>query len=268
MSGSVEIMVSGDGVEGVRLPVSPGVPVRGSVVLDKAPEGVQAPESSVVFLPVRSPLGETRNARVAREGLTFAVEDLPSGTYRVRLRPLPAGGYLKSVRVHGVELPGSELTITGDTPLSGVELVVAFDGGTVRGKVRRQSAGASGNPGVGRAAIVGLFPVELQRGCQLARYATVDDEGGTSSRTWRRGITGWWRSRRAWRERSQIHRFMRRRCFEAVRSGFSRARSFRLIWRWWRGWAGEFEAGPADLGGQGVCGRWGCAQLFAHMDCQ
>ena len=91
------------------------------------------------------------------------------------MSPLPPGGYLKALRLYGQELPIPELTVSQDSPLTGVEAVIAFDGATVSGQVkpRRSTDEKRRFPG----ARVVLIPRGNQNGYLLGRVVETDAVG-------------------------------------------------------------------------------------------
>lgn len=119
----------------LRLTVGTQQPVTGQIVLENPPEGVDVtqwiPRLSAVGLPQWWPRHEGQIAT----GRQFTIDRVSPAQYRVELVRLPAGAYLKALRLGGRSLASPEILVPQDNPVSGLEAVVAFDGATVQGKV-------------------------------------------------------------------------------------------------------------------------------------
>ena len=119
----------------LRLTVGIQQPVTGQIVLENPPEGVDVTEWSPRLSAVGLPQWWPRHEGQIATGRQFTVDRVSPAQYRVELVGLPSGAYLKALRLGGRSLASPEILVSADSPLSGLEAVVAFDGATVQGKV-------------------------------------------------------------------------------------------------------------------------------------
>ena len=109
---------------------------------------------------------------------TFLLEAVPAETYRLEVQPLPPGTYLKALRVGGQRLPRPELTVPEDSPLAGVQVVLAFDAATVTGQVRPRQSSSREEGSV--EARVALVPKPSQGGYATAKEVEATPDGSFS----------------------------------------------------------------------------------------
>ncbi len=109
---------------------------------------------------------------------TFLLEAVPAETYRLAVQPLPPGTYLKALRVGGQRLPRPELTVPEDSPLAGVQVVLAFDAATVTGQVRPRQSSSREEGSV--EARVALVPKPSQGGYATAKEVEATPDGSFS----------------------------------------------------------------------------------------
>ncbi len=172
------VTLTDSNLEDVGLVVGRAQPVSGEIMLEDPPEGVEAINwtayASSTVLPQSWPDAEDE----IQEDLRFRMESLSAETYRFEVLDLPPGAYLKALRVGGLRLPRPELTVLEDSPLTGVQAVIAFDAATVSGQVRpRRSGGSSEGPIEARVTLV---PKANQSGYVTARSVETAPDGSFS----------------------------------------------------------------------------------------
>ncbi|NWF84138.1 MAG: carboxypeptidase regulatory-like domain-containing protein [Bryobacteraceae bacterium] len=151
LSGHATFTLVDRDVEGITVPLGPGVQVEGSVTVEGAP---QEPVKGLYILAQASDdSGFAQGAEVKPDG-TFQFNVERPGKYF--LQPLAQWGerYLASVRAGGEETLGREVDFTFGSP-GPVKVVYRKDGGRVEGSVRAKEEGA-----FGRSATAVLWPVE------------------------------------------------------------------------------------------------------------
>jgi hypothetical protein len=135
-SARLKIDIVDTDLEGVELPLSPGIRVVGELAYnDKDPHVIPAAQVSLYSL---------ENLEYIRAAVTnneFTFTNLPPCLYRVSLQPLPSGAYAKTLRVDGHDVPDWTVDLTTSLPHS-ISIVLGFDAGRVTGFARN----ASGDP--------------------------------------------------------------------------------------------------------------------------
>ena len=171
-----EVRISNQHLEDIDVALRAGQTVSGTLVFEEAPAEFEMPKSRVSLSASRligfwpHPTGT-----LAESSVTFRIENVPAETYEFRVSPLPAGAYLKALRVYGQKLPGPELTVPRDAPLRGVQAVIAFDGATVSGQVDPGRAGSAKERPI--EALVTLLPKRNQSGYLIARAVETAPDG-------------------------------------------------------------------------------------------
>ena len=119
----------------VALQLVPGQTVSG-VFSGETEDGEEAAfdRSTVRLLPAdRALAGRPVGSGVGADG-RFRIKDTPLGLYDVFAYGIPSNGYVRRVLLGGRELPGGSLRVTGSGPVQGLEVEVAFDGGSIQGR--------------------------------------------------------------------------------------------------------------------------------------
>ncbi len=176
LAGSRAVQIADRSLEGLTLVVGLGQAVTGEVIFEDPPADLKTDKITITAygtgLPAFWPIGA---AELEAGGRRFDMENLPGETYRFEVSSLPAGGYLKSLRVSRQELPAPELMVPGDGPLSGVSAVIAFDGASLSGRVKLARQETGDQPTI--EARVALLPQDGQSRYLTHRYALSDSAG-------------------------------------------------------------------------------------------
>ena len=147
--------------------------MRGRLVLESPPEGL---DLSKIWLGVALVDGVWTAARVRVDSqLAFEAGGLAPVVYRLRLAGLPAGGYFKLLRWGGQDLPAPEIEVPDEGTLGPVEVLIGFDGATLRGTVQPPESAGRGHRV--SAATVALFPQENQSPYLVERRVPTDASG-------------------------------------------------------------------------------------------
>ena len=167
------VTIGSRSVSDVHLVVGPDRVIRGRLVLESPPEGLDL-ERARSFLRLLDPFRSGLRVRVDSD-LTFEWHGLAPIPYPVRLSDPPPGGYFKLLRVGGQDLPAPELEIPEEGALGPVEVVIAFDGATLSGAVQPPESAGRGHRVT--SATVALYPLENQSPYQFERRVATDRSG-------------------------------------------------------------------------------------------
>jgi Carboxypeptidase regulatory-like domain len=97
---------------------------------------------------------------------SFIYRDISPGKYRVNTNSPPDPYYIESVKLHGRDALGGELTITGST--GPIEILIGDDGGKLEGSV----ADAGGKPAPGQIMLLrGSLPPQTSQSGENGRFA-------------------------------------------------------------------------------------------------
>ena len=128
--------------DGIQLTLTPGWSVLGQVLWDPKP----SLEKGVLAVGVRSvntSVVSGVQTRVAANG-TFALRELPEGTYELTTSGQTADCYLKSIRYAGMEVSDDEFNVIRGTQAT-LEVTISAKGARVQGTVTNEE----GLPAVG-----------------------------------------------------------------------------------------------------------------------
>lgn len=156
------------------LVVKPGSDVGGALIPADTAADFDAGRIRVWLTPASVPAGLPHRSAEVRQDLTFRVPDVPAGLYRVRLKSLPPGAYLKEIRLSGQKHPGPHVRVS-DTGLQAVRLILGFDSGAVAGGVKPGVAGGV-KPGV-TGSWIAMLPADPKDPYLEERLVESDSEG-------------------------------------------------------------------------------------------
>ncbi len=168
---SPEVDIGDNDVTGIVFALKPDCRVTGRIVLD-VPVILSDPQSIFVSLTPSPPSGILQRTRnyLNSENLGFAIPCMANVTYRVELRNLPSGSYLKTLRMGGAELRAPEVTVTSNA-VPPLEALVAFDGAAVEGTVKARGRRAPDS------LLVALLPGSNANPYLVDRFEEPDENG-------------------------------------------------------------------------------------------
>ena len=149
------VQVDDRSVDDVALLVGSGQAVAGRVVFDQLENEEDGPDPEGLTIGLTAPAAPEQwpqpEADVSGSG-SFVLQDVPAEDYRLDVFSLPRGAYLKALSFGGRPLPRPVIRVPEDHPLTGLQVVIAFDAATVGGQVKSsgsRSEGAGGRLGSG-----------------------------------------------------------------------------------------------------------------------
>ncbi|MBI3278708.1 MAG: carboxypeptidase regulatory-like domain-containing protein [Acidobacteria bacterium] len=164
-------------LQGARLVTGLQQSVTGQMVLENAPEGTDPADLVPSLSPVALPEWWPRAEGKVGANRQFTIAGVSPARYRFEVRGLPPGAYLKTILAGGQPLPSPDITVPGESGITGLQLVIAFDGATLRGKVR--PAGSAGKEQSVHAQVF-LVPQQGPSGFQLPQTAETTLDGSFS----------------------------------------------------------------------------------------
>jgi hypothetical protein len=134
LSWHTRVVVSNANLDSINLVITPGVTIRGKVVLEGKSE--LPPLLYVGLHPRKSdPEINGHQSRVAKDG-TFELIQVNDGTYEIQAMSQTNDCYLKSARIRGVDVLENGLEISGEAP-GLLELVLSTRTAAVEGVVTK-----------------------------------------------------------------------------------------------------------------------------------
>lgn len=121
------------GAENLRLIISPGVNFPGRVSYEGKADA-RPSETSVILRSGDDFFTQGRTAPLNADG-TFVARNVPTGNYRVDVRPTCAGCYLKSARMAGVDVLQEGLDLSAGAPRGEMVILVSAAAGSLNGTV-------------------------------------------------------------------------------------------------------------------------------------
>lgn len=131
--GRVALQVGDSDVQGLTIPVSPGVTMTGRVRVE--PERSFDFTKLVVAVIPADPMTSGGQGAQAKTDGSFVVENLSAGTYRVAVSGYPEEYYLKSVRLGGGDVLETGLNVDSNSRSAPIEIVLSSGGVKVSGAV-------------------------------------------------------------------------------------------------------------------------------------
>jgi hypothetical protein len=146
--------VSSADVDGVTLAPSPPLRLEGYIRIDHG--GTLNPTQLNIGLESTETFGWGGAANVQPDG-RFVIENVPQGTYHLRVGGFPEEYYVKWARAGGSDFLGAELPVSSSQPIGSIEIALSLDGGRVDGVVVKE-----GKPFAGAQVV--LVPDPPNRG--------------------------------------------------------------------------------------------------------
>ena len=148
LQGRTEVQVGASNVEGVIVTLARGVTIPGQVVLegDNAASVALGEKTIRVFLESaeRGPsFGGGGRGAVNADG-SFELEDVADGTYRLRMRPVPDGGYIAGVQFGDLDVTGKEINVAAGAQ-GPFKVRIRLSAGTLTGVVKNDKGQAAPN---------------------------------------------------------------------------------------------------------------------------
>ena len=170
-TGFVDIEVRDEDVDGLIVPVEPGIQLAGQVKVDESASEFNVSRLRVRLEPMTGlPIGEP-NARVGDDG-SFVVDNVPRASHRVSVTGLPSDAYVASARVGGQDVLSSGVQVLPDMPA--LEVWISGSGAHLDGAVSVGDVPFTG-------AQVVLIPDDPERS-DLYKVASADQYGRFSFR--------------------------------------------------------------------------------------
>ena len=176
--GRTTINVGGGDIAGISVPVHPGVPLNGQIVISSESEAFALSTLRLSYNPkeIHAPAsgqGIAAAAVVNSDGTFFSV-GLPEGRYGITsISGLPGDAFVSDIRMDGTGVkPDGIITVGADQAVE-VQLTIARNGGTIEGKV----LDAMQQP-VGRAAVT-LVPNAPKRENSIFYKRAISNSDGT-----------------------------------------------------------------------------------------
>lgn len=126
-------------IDGVELTLAPPVSLKGKVVTEGTGFAPMAQLAVELTAPMGRAVGQNMlRATPAADG-SFAFDQVPPGVWDINVRPVPNGGFIKSMRLGDQDVLTEEMEI-GMRPPGPLQIVVNSRGGIVSGQVEGESA--------------------------------------------------------------------------------------------------------------------------------
>jgi len=129
----VEVRLESGDVTNVNLVLAPGGELNGKLEMTGSP-GKEKLSVSLELIPYAY-FGESPSSAEVDQSGAFRIPDVAPGRYRLKVTPMPENGYLKSVRLDGVEAPDGELDLSRGAQGLSLKIVVGRNGGQIQGKL-------------------------------------------------------------------------------------------------------------------------------------
>jgi len=171
-TGKLQIDVADHDIDGLVVPMNPTATIRGSVVV---PPGFSA-KGIRVELGAPSDFSdkmfdENRARKTLDSTGAFVIPGVPTSSYKVIVRPLPAGTYIGDI-LAGSESAYTKRLVVANEPQPELRILLKDDGATISGKVQT----AEGTSAAG-AFVFAVPPVDLRWNPQAYFQTTTKDDG-------------------------------------------------------------------------------------------
>lgn len=170
----VDVHLEGADVTNLSLVLAPGGELAGKLEMAGSP-GKEKP--SVGLVTVLTGSGETPpSAQVDASGM-FRIANIPPGSYRVNVTPMPENAYVKSVRLDGVEAPDGELDLSRAPQGASLKIVVSPNGGQVSGKLLDKDGEPLGAVPAMVILVADPKEMDLERSLKMVKDGTYRFQG-------------------------------------------------------------------------------------------
>jgi hypothetical protein len=171
----MDVHLEGADVTNLNLVLAPGGELTGKLEMPGSP-GTEKLSVSLELLAFRS-FGEPPPSAEADQSGAFRIANIAPGTYGVKVTPMPENGYLKSVRLDGVETPDDELDLSRVAQGSSLKIVVSRNGGQVSGRLLDKDGEPLGAMPAMVALVADPKEIKLDRSLKMAEDGTYRFQG-------------------------------------------------------------------------------------------
>lgn len=147
--GSTPLDVTGADVDGITLTLTRGTRVAGRFRAEHG-AALNFGNLSVWLQPADAASTAGGSSQIKPDG-TFVVENIYDGTYRLHVGGFPEEFYVKSAQLGGLDILGTDVTISHSQPPGPLEIMLSKDGGRIDGTVLDNQKPVAG-------AVVALAP--------------------------------------------------------------------------------------------------------------
>ena len=148
-SGRIPVEVRDRDVEGIVVPVDPGLELRGRIRIAGDASSVKTDGLRVTLRPLDNipvPIPARVGPQPVDASGTFVIRGVPEALYTLAVTPLPAGAYVADIRQNGASIFDSGIVAGKESPPE-IEVIVNADGQTLEGVIldanRQPVSGAS-----------------------------------------------------------------------------------------------------------------------------
>ncbi len=151
--GSAEVTIKDKDIENFSIQLSEGGKISGTVVIEGKPD---VPAVAVKLMTAAGPKLLFDFPEMVKQDRSFNVQSVPPGISRLDITQPGSHYYIKSINGKGLNLLNEPLTLNEGEQVTGVQIVLGIDVGTVEGRV------VAGSGGVAGAGVV-LLPVDQRK---------------------------------------------------------------------------------------------------------
>ena len=161
--GRASVHVADQDIDNLAVPLSEGAVLTGTIRMVDNDPAKPSPWPSLMLTPLNGPSDDPVASEVGADG-AFRIEHIIPDRYAIEMAGMPAGVYVKSVKLDGHSVAGDNLDLTAGGGV--LEIALSEGGAAIAGVVHR----ADGEPAAGAT-------IQVCQGDDSVKYAGADENG-------------------------------------------------------------------------------------------
>jgi hypothetical protein len=130
----VDVTVATSDVQGILLPLAPGLELDGTIEIKGGQEPLELVKRTVLLMPSDNPSSVAGSAESGVDGV-FKIASIPPASYIVMVEPLPKNGFIQSIELNEKPVKDLKPDLSGVSGVGRLKVGISLNGAHITGKL-------------------------------------------------------------------------------------------------------------------------------------